>query len=154
MFRAAPLIIAGALSAHFSAQAQLLAAATLEGTYSQPVDSSSWHAIFLSAGATALNFDTTTNNERVVITYSGTCLALNFTVFVRAKIDGVVANPGTAGGIPLCSTDLNGSTYPASRAFSALILTTGAHTVTFEVKKGNGGGAAILIGDSALAVQH
>jgi hypothetical protein len=154
MLRALPLIISAGLGACSNAQAQVLAVATLEGTYSQPVDSSNWQAIFLSASGPALNFDTTMNNERVVITYSATCLALDFNVLVRAKVDSVVVNPGAANGVPLCSTALTGSTYPASRTFSALILTAGTHNITLEVKKESGGGAAILVGDSALAVQR
>lgn len=152
MLRAIPLIIAAGLSAYSSAQAQVLAVATLEGTYTQPVSYSGWQAILLSAGgSTALNFNTGTNNERVVITYSGSCFALSFTVLIRANVDGVIANPGAANGVPLCTTSLTGSTYPASRTFSALIPTKGTHSVTLEVK-GNGGG--IRIGDSAVAVQR
>ncbi len=152
MLRAVPLIIAAGLGAYSSAQAQVLAVATVEGTYTQPVSYSSWQSIVLSAvGITALNFNTTTNNERVVITYSGSCLALSFTVFIRANVDGIIANPGATNGVPLCTTSLTGSTYPASRTFSALIPTKGTHNVTLEVK-GNGGG--IVIGDSALVVQR
>lgn len=151
---AVTLIIAAGLSAYSTARAELLAVATLEGTYEQPVDSSSWQAIYLSAGGTALTFNTATDNERVVITFSGSCLALDFTVLVRANVDGVIADPGTANGVPLCHTDLSGSTYSASRTFSALIPTQGPHNVTLEVKMASGRSAAIEIGDSALVVQR
>ena len=151
LFGAVSLIIAVGLSPHSSAQGQVLAVATLEGTYSQPVNNSSWQAIHVSAAGTALQFNTANNNDRVVIAYSASCLALGFVVYVRAKVDGVIANPGATSGVPLCSVAVSGSTYPASRTFSALIPAKGAHNVTLEVK---GSGAAINIGDSALVVQR
>lgn len=158
MRRVVPLIIAVGLSAYSSAQAQLLAVATLEGTYTQPVDTSSWQAIILSAGGTVLKFNTTTNNERVVITYSGSCFALGFTVLVRANVDGVIAHPGATSEIPLCAYELKGSVYPASQTFSALIPTKGTHSGTLEVKMRSGNAwansGAIVIGDSALVVQR
>ena len=48
------LLIAAVLAPYSGAQAQILAVATLEGTYTQPVSSSNWQAIVLSAGNTDL----------------------------------------------------------------------------------------------------
>ena len=135
------------------AGAQVLAVATLEGTYQQLVNSSSWQEIYVKQGGTSLQFTTDADNERVVITYSASCAALGFIVYVRAKVDGVAASPGAAGGVDLCYISVSGSTFPASRTFSALISAKGAHSVTIEAKAG-GSGAAILIGNSALVVQH
>src|SRR5215471_2639217 len=146
------VVICAALSGHFSAHAQVLAVATVEGTYTQPVNSSSWQAIPVRMGATALPFKTTQNNQTVVITYSASCIALSFTVSVRANIDGLIAGPGTKTGVTLCSNTLSGSTYPASRTFSAVIATKGTHNVSIELKGSSNAG--IVIGDSALVVEQ
>jgi hypothetical protein len=76
-------------------------------------------------GATSLPFKTTQNNKTVVITYSASCIALSFTVYLRASTNGLIASPGTKIGVTLCSTTLSGSTYPASRTFSAVIAKKG-----------------------------
>jgi hypothetical protein len=133
-------------------EAQVLAVATLEGTYSQRVNNSSWQAIALATGRTTLPFETTKSKERIVITYSASCLAGGFIIYVRANVDGAIASPGTTSGVSLCSIPaVGGSTYPASRTFSAVVAKKGVHNLTLEVR---GNGAAILIGDSALVVQR
>ena len=142
--------IAAAPGVASCAQAQVLAVATMEGTYEQRVNTS-WQAISVNAGGTTLQFTTTRDNERIVITYSASCIALSFVVMVRANIDGVIASPGVTSGVSLCGVPVQASTYPASRTFSALIAKKGVHKITIEVM---GSGAAIMIGDSALVVQH
>jgi len=87
-----------------------------------------------------------------VITYTTSCLAAGFTVNVRANVDRVIASPGAPNGVPLCLVPATGgSSYPASRTFSAVVPTKGAHKISIEVR---GAGAAILIGESALIVQR
>ena len=148
---AVSVTIAALLGVASSAQAQVLAVTTMEGTYEQRVNDS-WQPIFVNAGGTTLQFTTTKDNERIVITYSASCLALSFVVMVRANIDGVIASPGVTSGVSLCGVPaVQASTYPASRTFSALIAKKGVHKITIEVM---GSGAAIMIGDSALVVQH
>jgi hypothetical protein len=152
LLAAGSIIIAAALSFPSIAHGQVLGVATLEGTYTQLVDNSTWRPIFVGTRVTALQFRTTKNRERIVITYSGECLAAGFTVNVRANIDGVNATPGVPNGVSLCSTSVvGGSLYPATRTFSALVARRGLHNLTIEVK---GNGAAIRIGDSALVVQR
>jgi hypothetical protein len=135
------------------AQAEVLAVGILEGTYSQRVSSSAWQAVFTSAAGTTLAFNSTQNNERIVITYNATCIAAGFTAYIRAKIDGVIGKPGATKDVSFCLTSVSGGAYPAIRTFTAVVPTIGTHTVSIEVK-GSGGGAAMVIGDSTLIVQH
>lgn len=152
LLRAMSIMSAVALSPPSNAHGQLLAVATLEGTYTQRVNNSSWQPVAVAMQTTALQFNTTKNNERIVITYTASCIAGGFIIYVRANIDGVIANPGATSGVSLCSIPaVGGSTYPASRTFSAVIATMGTHHVSIEAR---GNGAAILIGNSALVVQR
>ena len=149
---AVSIIIAVALGAPFSAYGQVLAVATLEGSFTQRVNSSTWQPVALAFGTTALDFKTASDKERIVITYTASCVAAGFTVNVRANVDGVIASPGAPNGVSLCLIPATGgSTYPASRTFSTVVPTKGAHKISIEVR---GAGAAISIGDSALIVQR
>ena len=145
------LAIAAALGAPSRGQAQILAVATMEGTYTQRINNSTWQAIHIGVGSTVLHFNTTKNSERIVITYSAYCLAGGFIIYARATVDGLIASPGATTGVSLCSTAVSGSLYPASRTFSVVVATKGVHNLSIEVK---GNGAAILIGESALVVQN
>ena len=154
---AAAVIAVAVFSAVPVAHGQVLGADTVEGTYTQPVNSG-WQAIpvgFSFTGPptrTALPFKTTSSNVRVVITYNTSCLALGFAVYVRAKVDGVVASPGTVKDVRLCFTTVSGSSYPASRMFTAVVPAAGAHNVTIELMGDQN--AAVSIGDSTVVVQQ
>jgi hypothetical protein len=149
---AVSITLAVPLGAPFSAYGQVLAVATLEGSFTQRVNSSTWQPVALAFGTTALDFTTASDKERIVITYTASCLAAGFTINVRANVDGVIASPGAPNGVSLCLVPATGgSTYPASRTFSVVVPTKGAHRISIEVR---GAGAAILIGDSALIVQR
>ena len=148
---AVSMTIAVALGAPVSASGQVLAVATLEGSFTQQVNSSTWQPVALAFGTTALDFKTASDKERIVITYTASCLAAGFTVNVRANVDGVIASPGAPNGVSLCLVQIGGSAYPASRTFSIVVPTKGEHKLSIEVR---GAGAAILIGDSALIVQR
>ena len=152
-FIGAVLIIAAVFGGSLPVRADFLAVATLEGTYEQPVDTSGWQPVHISSGpaGTALQFKTTKNNDRVVITYSASCSALGFTVYVRANIDGVIASPGATGRVDLCSASASGVVLPASRTFSAIVVTKGSHRITIEVM-GSATGPVVL-GNSSLIVQ-
>jgi hypothetical protein len=110
-----------------------------------------WTALPVATQTFALPFTTAADNERIVITYSTTCLALGFIINVRANVDGQFASPGRQLGVPLCNNTVSGSSYPATRVFSIVVPRKGRHTVAIEAK---GNGAAVRIGDSALVVQH
>lgn len=149
---AVAITLSVALGTASGAYSQVLAVATVEGSFTQRVNSSTWQPVALASMTTALDFTTERDKERIVITYTASCLAAGFTVNVRANIDGLIASPGDPNGVPLCTVPIpSGSTYPASRTFSAVIPTKGAHKISIEVR---GPGAAILIGDSALVVQR
>ena len=146
-------IIAAIFGGTLPARADFLAVATLEGTYEQPVDTSSWQPVHINVGpaGTAVQFKTTKDNDRVVITYSASCFALGFTAYVRANIDGVIASPGVTGKVDFCSVSASGTVLPASRTFSATVPTKGNHRITIEVM--GSANAAIVLGNSSLVVQ-
>ena len=108
-------IIAAIFGGTLPARADFLAVATLEGTHEQPVDTSSWQPVHIDVGpaGTAVQFKTTKDNDRVVITYSASCFALGFTAYVRAKIDGVIASPGVTGKVDFCSVSASGTVLPS-----------------------------------------
>ena len=152
VLRAFLVTIAVALGAPFSAYGQVLAVATVEGTFTLRVNSTTWQPVPMGFQITAVEFTTTTDNERIVITYTATCLAGGFTLNVRANVDGVIASPGVANGVSLCLVPgTGGSSFPASRTFSVVVPTKGPHKVTIEVR---GPGAAVLLGESALVIQR
>jgi len=134
-----------------SANAELLATATLEGTYLQMVEGYDWRQIVLSPGpAYSLPFVTDTDNQTVAITYSGSCMAFGFTISIRANIDGVIADPGSTKGGEFCNVPLTGSIFPATRVFFARIAKKGQHRLSIEVKGSTNAG--FIVGDSALMV--
>ena len=140
-------------SAELCPRAYFLAVATLEGTYEQPVDTSSWQPVHLNVGpaGTAVQFKTTKDNDRVVITYSASCSALGFAAYLRANIDGIIASPGVTGKVDLCSISASGTVLPASRTFSATVPSKGNHRITIEVM--GSANADIVLGNSSLVVQ-
>jgi hypothetical protein len=101
----------------------------------------------------ALKFATSKDNDRIVISYSTTCLALGFALYVRANIEGVVASPGAEAGseVDLCFVSVSGSAYSASRTFSAVVPIKGDHSLAVEVS--GPGGAAARLGNSIIVVQ-
>ena len=63
----------------------------------------------------------------------------------------MIVSPGVTKDVILCSHSLSGSTYPASRTFSAVVVAQGTHRITVELKCVD---AAVSTGDSALIVQR
>lgn len=89
-----------------SARSASAIASTPEGTFTQRVNSTTWQPVALAVSTTALDFKTERDKERIVITYTASCLAAGFTVNVRASVDGVIASPGAPSGGPCAQSQL------------------------------------------------